>query len=260
MLPMGFRPHKQQAAQQFQASDLQLAVASNSDTAQSLRQAVQQRLASLPDAEALSIEHDRINSILMEETCKLFPHKKPSDSRISAHPEFRASAKHTWQLHKQFRKPGLLHLRNIWMRWRLYASFLRASALLRKQSKALKRRFLEDQLLQAEQAAKKGDHRGLFLVAKRLGPRPAQGVSRLQDSDGSHQTVKLRWLPLSDTVKLSLLQRQTHSPGIRNQAVLNSQRHSFRSSWTDSTSARRSRGTRPPMLYGDFAQKLSANG
>ena len=184
MLPMGFRPHKPQAAQQFQASDLQLAVASNSDTAQSLRQAVQQRLASLPDAEALSIEHDRVNSILMEETCKLFPHKKPSDSRISAHPEFRASAKHTWQLHKQFRRPGLLHLRNIWMRWKLYASFLRASALLRKQSKALKRQFLEDQLLQAEQAAKKGDHRGLFLVAKRLGPRSAQGVSRLQDSDG----------------------------------------------------------------------------
>ena len=87
-------------------------------------------------------------------------------------------------LHQQFRRPGLLTLRNIWSRWRLYASFMRASALLRQQSKALKRGFLEDQLLQAETAARKGDHRGLFLVAKRLGPRSASGVSRLQDSEG----------------------------------------------------------------------------
>ena len=103
---------------------------------------------------------------------------------MSARPAFRASAKGTWQLHQQFRRPGLLTLRNIWSRWRLYASFMRASALLRQQSKALKRGFLEDQLLQAETAARKGDHRGLFLVAKRLGPRSASGVSRLQDSEG----------------------------------------------------------------------------
>ncbi|CAE7939312.1 Pol, partial [Symbiodinium necroappetens] len=37
---------------------------------------------------------------------------------------------------------------------------------------------------QAEAAARKGNHRDLFLIARRLGPKTAQGVSRLQGSDG----------------------------------------------------------------------------
>ncbi|CAE7287360.1 unnamed protein product, partial [Symbiodinium necroappetens] len=61
---------------------------------------------------------------------------------------------------------------------------MRASAMLRRQSRDLKRQFLTDQLQQAESAACKGNHRDLFLIARRLGPKPAQGVSRLQGPDG----------------------------------------------------------------------------
>ena len=141
-------------------------------------------LSALPPGAALCPEHDTVNTILLEETCRAFPPAPRADHRVSAQQGYRASARGTWQLHRQLRRSGLPSLRNIWARWRLYAQFMRASAMLRRQSKDLKRQFLEDQMRQAEAAARKGNHRDLFLIARRLGPKTAQGVSRLQGSDG----------------------------------------------------------------------------
>ena len=184
MLPMAYRAPKAQATHRFAAAALQSAVAQNSDSAQALSRAVAERLLALPQAQALSAEHDLVNTILLEETCKAFPPASRVDNRVSAQPEYRASARGTWQLHRELQRSGLPSLRNIWSRWRVFAQFMRASAMLRRQSRDLKRQFLTEQLQQAETAACKGNHRDLFLIARRLGPKPAQGVSRLQGPDG----------------------------------------------------------------------------
>ena len=184
LLPMAYRAPQLKADHRFEATALQSAVSQHSDSAQALQQAVEARLLALPTAQALCDEHDLVNTILLEETCRAFPPAKKKDQRVSAHEGYRASARGTWQLHRQLHRSGLPSLRNIWSRWRLYALFLRASAQLRRQSKDLKRQFLEDQLRQAESAARKGNHRDLFLIARRLGPKKAQGVSRLQGPDG----------------------------------------------------------------------------
>ncbi|CAE7203301.1 unnamed protein product [Symbiodinium necroappetens] len=184
LLPMAYRAPQLKAEHRFEATALQSAVSQHSDSAQALLQAVEARLLALPAAQALCNEHDLVNTILLEETCRAFPPLKRVDQRVSAHEGYRASARGTWQLHRQMRQSGLPSLRNIWSRWRLYAQFLRASAQLRRQSKDLKRQFLEDQMRQAESAARKGNHRDLFLIACRLGPKKAQGVSRLQGPDG----------------------------------------------------------------------------
>ncbi|CAE7635346.1 Pol, partial [Symbiodinium necroappetens] len=184
LLPMAYRASQPKAEFHFDAAALQSAVSQHSESAQALQQAVEVRLSAMPQEQALCTSHDLVNTILLEETCRAFPPAKRADHRVSAHQGYRASARGTWQLHHQLRRSGLPSLRNIWARWRLYAQFMRASAMLRRQSKDLKRQFLEDQMRQAEAAARKGNHRDLFLIARRLGPKKAQGVSRLQGSDG----------------------------------------------------------------------------
>ncbi|CAE7443491.1 unnamed protein product, partial [Symbiodinium microadriaticum] len=138
-----------------QATIRMLPMAYRAPTAQALLQAVEERLLALPQ-----------------------------DHRVSAQTEYRASARGTWQLHRQLQRSGMPSLRNIWSRWRTFAQFMRASTMLRRQSRDLKKQFLEDQMRQAELAARKGNHRDLFLIARRLGPKTAQNVSRLQGPDG----------------------------------------------------------------------------
>ena len=153
MLPMAYRASKPQADFRFEAAALQSAVSQNSEAAQALQQAVATRLSALPPGAALCTEHDTVNTILLEETCRAFPPAQRADHRVSANQGYRASAGGTWQLHHQLRRSGMPSLRNIWARWRLYAQFMRASAMLRRQSKDLKRQFLEDQMRQAETTA-----------------------------------------------------------------------------------------------------------
>ena len=186
MLPMAYRASTAQAGHKhhFAAAALQSAVTQHSASAQALLQAVEERLLALPQAQALSTEHDLVNTILLEETCRAFPPTPREDQRVSAQTEYRASARGTWQLHRQLQRSGMPSLRNIWSRWRTFAQFMRASTMLRRQSRDLKKQFLEDQMRQAELAARKGNHRDLFLIARRLGPKTAQNVSRLQGPDG----------------------------------------------------------------------------
>ena len=163
---------------------LQSAVLQNTAQAKALAASVESRLLQQPPGSDLCSEHSAVNLILLEETCKHFPPAGKPDCRISAHPAFRASAKATWALHRCFKRPGLLLMRNIFDRLRYYTAFLRASKALRQQSLTLKRQFLRDQLDQAENAAKQGDQRALFLVARRLAPRSHRGTIRLQDASG----------------------------------------------------------------------------
>ena len=186
VLPMSVQARAGQRPMEhrFQAGDLQTAVSHHSTEAQTLQAAVERRLAALPEALPLCDEHDRVNTILLEEVSRVFPVQPKADNRVSANLGFRASARHTWHLHSQLRRSGLPFLRNLWSRWRLYTAFVQASTALQSQSKELKRAFQLEQLRQAEEAASKGDHRGLCLVARRLAPRQANGVSRLQGEDG----------------------------------------------------------------------------
>ncbi|CAE7555833.1 GIP [Symbiodinium sp. CCMP2592] len=137
-----------------------------------------------PPSPDLCAEHEAVNIILQEETCKFFPPIGRKDCRVSAQPEFRASASATWELHRRFRRSGLLLVRNIFDRLKHYTAFLRASKALRSQSMALKKQFLQDRIAQAEQAACQGDQRALFQVARQLAPRSHRGTIRLQDPAG----------------------------------------------------------------------------
>ena len=166
------------------AAALQLAVLGHTAQAQALVASVEKRLQQQPPCPDLCAEHDAVNQILLEETQTFFPPAGRCDGRVSAHPAFRASASATWELRRRFKRSGLLLVRNVFDRLKYYTDFLKASKALRSQSQALKKKFLQDQLNQAEQAARQGDQRALFLVARRLAPRSHGGTIRPQDSTG----------------------------------------------------------------------------
>ncbi|CAE7664507.1 unnamed protein product [Symbiodinium sp. CCMP2592] len=180
LLPYEFQPQcRHRSACAHNSAALQAAVLSNSAQAQALLDSVERRLQQQPPSPDLCGEHDAVNIILQEETCKFFPPTGRKDCRVSAQPEFRASASTTWELHRRFRRSGLLLVRNIFDRLKHYTAFLRASKALRTQSMALKKQFLQDR-----QAACQGDQRALFQVARQLAPRSHRGTIRLQDPAG----------------------------------------------------------------------------
>ena len=72
----------------------------------------------------------------------------------------------------------------MWLQWRLLARFAKASTLLCKQSKQIKRAFLYDLIDQAELAACVGDQRALYQIVKRLTPSVQKRASRMTDSQG----------------------------------------------------------------------------
>ena len=156
--------------------------------AQQLLQAVSTRISALQAPASMHHMHQEVNDILLQETVRLFPTQHRDDRRISADLGYRASASRTWALYRQLKAPGLLTLSSIWSRWRAHAQFQKASRDLRQQSRQLKVAYHQDQLRQAEEAAAAGNHRELFQITKRLGPRKARIASRLKDSSGNIMT------------------------------------------------------------------------
>ena len=82
MLPMAYRASRPQADFRFEAAALQSAVSQHSAAAQGLQQAVETRLSALPPGAALCTEHDIVNTILLEETCRAFPPAQRADHRV----------------------------------------------------------------------------------------------------------------------------------------------------------------------------------
>ena len=123
-------------------------------------------------------------AFLLEAAKAHFPSQPRVDQRISARPDFQASAKYTWNLYAQMKATAKATLPAVRLKWRAAMRFRRASLALRAQSRQLKRQMLLDQMEQASEAADRGDQRTLHLLVRRLAPRSFRGVSRMPGSDG----------------------------------------------------------------------------
>ncbi|CAE7763302.1 Pol, partial [Symbiodinium sp. CCMP2456] len=186
-LPMqSFKQTAKQEPSQGVAIDcarLQAAVCQASPEALGMQASIAQRLQEV-DISHLSSAHNHVNRILLEEAQQAFPKQVPTDLRVSANPGFCMSAKHVWQLYRQLKRPGVCATHTIFAKWKLAASFAKASKQLRQQSRDLKKQFYEAQVDQAEQAALRGDQRSLHLIVRRLSSKTRQIASRLRGEDG----------------------------------------------------------------------------
>ena len=162
---------------------LQNAVASQTEPALAMQQYVEERVQQLPPMDANSLQAT-LNHILWHAAEHHFPYQPGIDRRIYAQPQYKASARHTWDLYARLKLPGRATIANVWAKWRLLTAFRRASKALTHQSKILKRAFYDQQIEEAESAAKRGDQRTLHMIVKRLAPRSHKTVSRLQDPQG----------------------------------------------------------------------------
>ena len=142
-----------------------------------------ERLAQCHTCDPSTAQHT-VNSILLEAAKAHFPSQPRVDQRISARPDFQASAKYTWNLYAQMKATAKATLPAVRLKWRAAMRFRRASLALRAQSRQLKRQMLLDQMEQASEAADRGDQRTLHLLVRRLAPRSFRGVSRMPGSDG----------------------------------------------------------------------------
>ena len=188
--PFQLRQPAKQPATAYDANALNWAVQVGEPAAEAMRLEVADKIAALPADSPLTALHSSVNEILMQAVCKHFPPKAREDRRVSANPGFRASATRTWQLYHAMKAQGALTMATVWQKWRAYAMFARASRELRRQSKHLKVAFHQDQLHQAEAAAKAGNHRDLFQVIRRLGPRSTRIATRLKDKQGHLMTAQ----------------------------------------------------------------------
>ncbi|CAE7877426.1 unnamed protein product [Symbiodinium necroappetens] len=184
MLPVHWRPGRPQTTSPSidKASLLEAATSCNADAA-ALQTLVAEKLQDLPirDPHAL---HTRVNHILQQCVQQVFPPPPIADSRVSAQAPLRASARQTWRLYALLRRPRVATIAVMLHKWKLYLAFARASRALRQQCKDIKRTAFAAKLLQAEEAAQRGDQRTLFQIVRSLTPSPGRVFSRLRDDEG----------------------------------------------------------------------------
>ena len=182
--PYNRRPQAAAKAEvHFDKQSLQNAVLSGSQAAAALRSTVEQRLNTM-QAHGLLATRQFINDTLCQSISLHFPPQAKSDHRISAQGAYRASARRTWQLYKEFKAPRIAAGLRVWKKWFAYARFRRASQALRAQSRQLKKEALLNKLAEAEQAAATGNQRVLHRIVRSLAPPSFHIVSRLRDSQG----------------------------------------------------------------------------
>ncbi|CAE7187361.1 unnamed protein product [Symbiodinium necroappetens] len=184
MLPVHWRPGRPQTTSPpiDRARLLEAATSCNADAA-ALQTLVAEKLQDLPihDPHAL---HTRVNHILQQCVRQVFPPPPIADSRVSAQAPFRASARQTWRLYALLRRPRVATIAAMLHKWKLYLAFARASRALRQQCKDIKWTAFSTKLLQAEEAAQRGDQRTLFQIVRSLTPSPGRVFSRLRDDEG----------------------------------------------------------------------------
>ena len=173
----------QPAAAPIDLPAVQAAVHSATPEACAMQDRVASRLQQV-DITNLVSAHKQVNRILLEEAATAFPRQAPVDLRVSARPEFRVSARSVWHLYHELKRPRVCTASEIFAKWRLAVQFARASRLLKQQSRHLKRQFYEAQVMQAEQAAQRGDQRSLHLMVRRLSPKQRNLACRLRGEDG----------------------------------------------------------------------------
>ncbi|CAE7273824.1 LINE-1 reverse transcriptase-like [Symbiodinium microadriaticum] len=184
MLPVHWRPGRpQHSTQPVDKARLLEAATSCNEDAMALRALVAAKLQDLPVTDPHAL-HTRVNQILQQCVRQAFPPPQAADGRVSAQAPFRASAKHTWHLYALLRRPRVATIAAMLHKWKLHLAFARASRALRQQSKDLKRAAFAGKLMQAEEAAQRGDQRTLFQIVRSLTPSPGRAFSRLRDDEG----------------------------------------------------------------------------
>ena len=90
-----------------------------------------------------------------------------------------------WQLHRALKGRAVGSVRRrVFAAWTRYRDFMKAWRALRAVSRNALKRWLEDQVTQAESAAEKHDMRGVFRVIQRIAPKRKLGLVRVRGNDG----------------------------------------------------------------------------
>ena len=155
-------------------------------------QRTQQRTAPLVDASYQHPELTRLKQHLHQEsTAASAPHKPQA-------PDITGPIKTYWQARARFKAAEAGSLRGIFERFRLHTTMTRAHRELRRAARARKVQQQQTILQLAEDAASKGDAKGLYRCVRWLSPKTFKQGIRLRNSQG------LLMSPAEECLALSL--------------------------------------------------------
>ena len=130
-----------------------------------------------------------LNTRLLQLCQQYYPAQTVSRMRPGEDPAVTAGVRRMWQLHRALkRKTAGTALQRIFTAWIKYGDFMRAWRALRAVSRDARKRWLEDQKMQAETAAEKHDMRGVFRVIQRVAPKRKMDQVRVRGVDGKPLT------------------------------------------------------------------------
>ena len=144
-----------------------------------MRTAVQIRMqAEHPDV-------DQMNLILREEAINFFPGKKKQGQIVPWKQQtVGISVKQMWIHYRAWKTSSSASMAKIFKTWENFTKFKKAHASFKAAGKHERKLWLQAQLQQMEQAARRKDTRTLFNLAKRVAPKSKRTTIQMRDEDG----------------------------------------------------------------------------
>ena len=177
-LHKGLAPHTPQYSKEDLARELQYPTARTVAFRSQARAAVMQATAGRSSLQDL-------NRTLLRLCQQHYPAKKHSIMRPGEDPAVTEGIREMWRRHRALktRQAGNA-FRQIFSAWLRYRDFMRAWRALRAISRNARKRWLEGQVTQAEEAAAKHDMRTVYRVIQRIAPKRRYESVRIRGADG----------------------------------------------------------------------------
>ena len=181
----------------YARQDLLHAAQHNSPAFQSLEHAITESLSTMqsPSPEAL-------NDMLLERCQEFFPVEQDDRRKPWQMAESKATVAQMWRERRMARKQATWyqmtdHLQYLFKAWRHQCRFQQLHSSFRKDGRRRRRDLYLEQIKLAEEAARKGDQKGLYAVVRRLAPKQERRRVQLRGDDNNVLTNEKELAALS---------------------------------------------------------------
>ena len=136
----------------------------------------------------------QLNDLLLKVVCKLFP-KRPTVTakRAWQTEEVRISVADMWRARKRMQRStghAPQSFRQCFQAWLRHRDFQKAYKALKRQGKETRKAILEQQLVQAREAVRSGDHGQLHRIIRQLAPKTQRTQVRIHGRNGEMLTYQ----------------------------------------------------------------------
>ena len=131
------------------------------------------------------LDLDALNRSLLQACRQFFPATRNARFRPGAAPEVVASIRHMWQMHTAMRRRTRgTRMQQVFSGWVKFARFRRAAQAVHNTGRTARRRWLQERIALADQAANRHDLRTVFQIIQQIAPKKRKEGVRIRGDDG----------------------------------------------------------------------------